>query len=85
MLNKLLKMAYFPYNVLLSGPGQTNTPPHTQILAALPLDFMDLSVPPSHYIPDRKEIDKNKERNMNRHPPLPINSFIFCFVHCLIY
>jgi hypothetical protein len=31
-------------------------------LAALPLDFMDLFVPPSHYIPDRKEINKNKEK-----------------------
>jgi hypothetical protein len=31
-------------------------------LAALPPDFMDLFVLPSHYIPDRKEINKNKER-----------------------
>ena len=32
------------------------------MLAALPLDFMDLFVPPSHYIPDWEEINKNKER-----------------------
>jgi hypothetical protein len=37
--------------------------PHTKIiLAAFPPDFMGLFVPPSHYIPNRKKINKNKER-----------------------
>jgi hypothetical protein len=60
MVNKLLKMmAYFPNNVVVRT--RVDTPPR-KILAALSLDFMDLFVPPSHYIPDRKEINKNKER-----------------------
>ena len=38
--------------------------PHTKIiLAAFPPDFMGLFVAPSHYIPNRKKINKNKERN----------------------
>jgi hypothetical protein len=37
--------------------------PHTKIiLAAFPPDFMGLFVPPSHYIPNRKKINKNKEK-----------------------
>jgi hypothetical protein len=37
--------------------------PHTKIiLAAFPPDFMGLFIPPSHYIPNRKKINKNKER-----------------------
>jgi hypothetical protein len=36
---------------------------HTKIiLAAFPPDFMGLFIPPSHYIPNRKKINKNKER-----------------------
>ena len=40
-----------------------HTPDSTQqILAALPPDFMDLFVLPSHYIPDRKEINEKEWR-----------------------
>jgi hypothetical protein len=36
--------------------------PHTKIiLAAFPPDFMGLFIPSSHYIPNRKKINKNKE------------------------
>ena len=52
-------MAYFPNNVV--DRTRVDTPPR-KLLAALSLDFMDLFVPPSHSIPDRKEINKNKER-----------------------
>jgi hypothetical protein len=52
MVNKLLKMmAYFPNNVVVRTRVD---PPPRKILAALSLDFMDLFVPPSHYIPDPK-------------------------------
>jgi hypothetical protein len=38
--------------------------PHTKIiLAAFPPDFMGLFIPPSHYIPNRKKINKNKNKS----------------------